>query len=110
MIFKIINFVLFQAAWFVCVLGASYDRTYFALLIASIILLFHFAILLYFLLLAGAQSASQLFWRRADWGVFREKGAVIEELANSRSHVSLACWGGVSFHLQSLVGRVIVAR
>ena len=45
MIFKIINFVLFQAAWFVCVLGAAYDRTYFALLIASIILLFHFAII-----------------------------------------------------------------
>ena len=45
MIFKIINFVLFQAAWFVCVLGASYDRTYFALLIATIILLIHFAII-----------------------------------------------------------------
>lgn len=45
MIFKIINFVLFQAAWFVCVLGASYDRTYVALLIATIILLIHFAII-----------------------------------------------------------------
>ena len=45
MIFKIINFVLFQAAWFVCVLGAAYDRTYFALLIATIILLIHFAMI-----------------------------------------------------------------
>ena len=30
--------------------------------------------------------------------------------SHSRSHVSLACWGGVSFHLQSSVDRVIVAR
>ena len=45
MIFKIINFVLFQAAWFVCVLGASYNRTYLALTLSLIILLLHFAII-----------------------------------------------------------------
>ena len=45
MIFKIINFVLFQAAWFVCVLGASYNHTYLALTLSLIILLLHFAII-----------------------------------------------------------------
>lgn len=45
MIFKIINFVLFQAAWFVCVLGASYNHTYLAFTLSLIILLLHFAII-----------------------------------------------------------------
>ena len=45
MIFKILNFVLFQAAWFVCVLGASYNHTYLALTLSLIILLLHFAII-----------------------------------------------------------------
>ena len=45
MIFKIINFVLFQAAWFVCVLGASYNQTYLALALSIIILLIHFSLI-----------------------------------------------------------------
>mgnify|MGYP001351779366 CR=1 FL=1 len=45
MIFKIINFVLFQAAWFVCVLGASYNQTYLALPLSIIILLIHFSLI-----------------------------------------------------------------
>ena len=43
--FKIINFVLFQAAWFVCVLGASYNQTYLALALSIIILLIHFSLI-----------------------------------------------------------------
>tara|TARA_B100000767_G_scaffold49864_1_gene44901 strand:- start:403 stop:915 length:513 start_codon:yes stop_codon:yes gene_type:complete len=45
MIFKIINFVLFQAAWFICVLGASYNQTYLALTLSIIILLIHFSLI-----------------------------------------------------------------
>lgn len=45
MIFKITNFILFQLAWFICVLGAAYNQTYFALMISVIILLVHFALI-----------------------------------------------------------------
>lgn len=45
MIFKITNFILFQAAWFICVLGAAYDQTYPALAISLVILLIHFALI-----------------------------------------------------------------
>ncbi|MBT3738649.1 MAG: DUF2878 family protein, partial [Candidatus Marinimicrobia bacterium] len=45
MIFKIINFVLFQAGWFIGVLGASYNQTYLALTLSIVILLVHFAII-----------------------------------------------------------------
>ena len=45
MIFKIINFILFQAAWFICVLGASYNQTYLALTLSIIILLIHFSLI-----------------------------------------------------------------
>jgi len=45
MIFKITNFILFQAAWFICVLGAAYDLTYPALGISMLILIVHFALI-----------------------------------------------------------------
>jgi len=45
MIFKITNFILFQAAWFICVLGAAYDLTYPALGISMLILTVHFALI-----------------------------------------------------------------
>ena len=45
MIFKIINFVLFQAGWFIGVLGASYNQTYLALTLSIVILLVHFALI-----------------------------------------------------------------
>ena len=45
MIFKIINFVLFQAGWFIGVLGASYNQTYLALTLSTVILLVHFALI-----------------------------------------------------------------
>ena len=45
MIFKIINFVLFQAGWFIGVLGASYNHTFLALTLSIVILLVHFALI-----------------------------------------------------------------
>ena len=45
MIFKIINFILFQAGWFIGVLGASYNQTYLALMLSTVILLIHFALI-----------------------------------------------------------------
>ena len=45
MIFKIINFVLFQVGWFIGVLGATYNQTYFALTLSIVILMVHFAII-----------------------------------------------------------------
>ena len=45
MIFKIINFVLFQAGWFIGVLGASYNHTYLALTLSTVILLVHFVLI-----------------------------------------------------------------
>ena len=45
MTFKIINFVLFQAGWFIGVLGASYNQTYLALTLSIVILLVHFALI-----------------------------------------------------------------
>ena len=39
---KIINFVLFQLIWFVCILGAAINETHAAVAVSLTIILFHF--------------------------------------------------------------------
>ena len=39
---KIINFILFQLVWFVCILGAAINETYTAVAFSLLLILFHF--------------------------------------------------------------------
>ena len=41
MTYKIINFILFQLVWFVCILGAAINQTHAAVAASLIIILFH---------------------------------------------------------------------